>query len=113
METRPAIADDFVKRCITIHTFPNEYALTIHLQAIVGFYIDRIGVGPVVTIWPEIQASIDYAMARAKAAKAENLPLVVRLSGGGVPVWLCLKIFSAVVYQADSIYYVGDVAMKI
>jgi ABC-type glucose/galactose transport system permease subunit len=108
-----AVASDFIKSCITVHTFQKELAMTIHLGGVVSFYVNRIGLPPVVSLWDEIREILDGAVAEAKRRKPPDIAFSIRLAGGGVPVWLCLKIFAAVVFQCDSVFYVGDCVVKI
>ena len=112
----PAVVEGFIKRSVAVHLLPGEFAFTVNLGGIMSFYIDRLGIPPVATSWDEIREMLDIAVKRAKTTKpAEpaNLPFNVRLIGGGVPVWLCLKVYSVLVYQCDAIFFVGDSVIKL
>jgi hypothetical protein len=111
----PQVIDGFIKRVVAIHLLPGEFAITVNFGGIVAFYMDRLGLPPVATSWEEIREMLDIAIKRAKASKpAEptNLPFNIRLIGIG-PAWLLLKVYMVLVYQCDSIFYVGDSVIKL
>lgn len=112
----PQVIDGFIKRSVAVHLLPGEFALTINLGGILNFYIDRLGIPPVATSWEEIQQMLDIAVKRAKASKPaepKELPFNIRIIGGGIPVWLCVKVYAVMVYQCDAIFYVGDSVIKL
>ena len=107
------VAEAFIQSCTTLTDTQEQIELTIRMSEIVYFYIDRLGIGPVIDSWEEIRETVQVAVDRAKKNDIDNRPLVIRLTGGGVPTWLVLRIYAAVVYECDSIFYVGDVAVRI
>lgn len=109
----PEVQTAFIQECMILHENEKECALTFHLDRIAPFYIRRIGIGPVLNSWEEMREMIDFGVRSAKEKCPEGHPFVVRLTGGNVPPWLLLKIYTVVVYLCDSVFYIGDLAIRI
>lgn len=103
----------YFKAVMVATKFPAELALTINLQAIVGYYVSRVGIPPLVGFWEEIRVLTLWCINNIKQKNAEKLPFIIRFAGGGVPVWLVMKLYALVVYECDSVYVAGDVIVKI
>lgn len=117
MAVTPELASAFANACMSLHFNEKEISVSIHFNKIVDYYIIKVGVPPTFAAWEELRTfitfGIDTARSRAKDKGMEKVPMSVRLVGGGVPTWLCIKIYTAVVYQCDSVFFVGDAVIKL
>jgi hypothetical protein len=113
VEVSEQVGTNFFKATMIATKFPAEFALTINLQAILGYYVSRIGVPPLVSFWEEIRALTLWGINNIKQKNVEKLPFVIRFTGGGAPVWLVMKLYALVVYECDSVYVAGDILIKI
>jgi hypothetical protein len=102
----------FLHRCTIIKPLPTEHALTINLSAIVGFYADCVGTQPILQAWEEIREFVEESVKRAKYRQQPGIPFHIRLVGS-CSIWLAIKIYAAVVWECDQIFYVGDVAIPL
>ena len=113
IEITEQVGVNFFKTAMVANKFASEFALTINMPSLCGYYVSRVGIPPVVNMWEEIRALVLWCINNVKLKNVEKLPFVIRFVGGGVPVWLILKLYALVVYECDSVYAVGDIVVKI
>jgi hypothetical protein len=102
----------FATRCIHVRPLPKEMSLTIDLNAIAHFYIDTIGIVPVIQTWEEVRELIIHTINEAIKSKSSDVDFVIKIMGYGPP-WMVIKIYAAVVLYCDRIYYIGDAAIQL
>lgn len=116
-QLKPELIKAFLHKVAKIRTFYEvsglkEHSLSIDLSGLVDFYSSQIGSEPFVQTWDEIHQCLMVALDQARKSKPDDHHLVIRLTGK-CRIWLAIKIYSALVFECDKIFYAGDVLMRL
>lgn len=107
-----AVVDAFSKSVTTLVTLKQEHSLTVNLNSLGVFYMNNLGIYPVMETWEEIVYCLTAAVSAAKTSKPSDKPFILKLTGG-CPVWLAIKIYSSFVFEVDKIVYAGDTVIPL
>ena len=106
------VVEAFSKSVTMLVTLKQEHSLTVNLNALGVFYVNNLGIFPVVETWEEIVYCLTAAVAAAKTSKPDDKPFIMKLTGG-CPVWLAIKIYACFVFEVDKIVYAGDTVIPL
>lgn len=104
---------EFANECTILKPLATEICLNINLDSIVLYYKKRIGIHPLLESWEELRLLLSWVLVTARTKAPGGLPLHVRFTGGGMCVWLVMRIYALCVFEADALFYAGDCLIKI